>query len=151
MSDEQPPEKKTVEFARPPDWAIALTEKVTTGFAAVESRLDTMETNIEIQGDSVKNIAGRMTSLEARVGRVEERQETNSVRAKSTTETDHQQDAAIAQILVDVQGLKETQTTQLAILHRLDAIAANPMVRRVAYAIGGAVLAYLSAKGMLAK
>jgi hypothetical protein len=57
----------------------------------------------------------------------------------------------IIAVKADVADLKVTQETQLAILKRLDAVAANPMVRRVAYAIGTAVLAFLAAKGWLVK
>jgi chromosome segregation ATPase len=37
---------------------------------------------------------------------------------------------------------------QTALLERLDKVAAHPMVRRLAYAIGAAVLTYLTAKGI---
>jgi FtsZ-binding cell division protein ZapB len=37
---------------------------------------------------------------------------------------------------------------QTAILTRLDAVAANPMVRRIAYLIGLAILAWLGSKGL---
>lgn len=40
---------------------------------------------------------------------------------------------------------------QTAILTRLDAIAASPMVRRVAYAIGALIVAYATAKGLVLK
>jgi len=37
---------------------------------------------------------------------------------------------------------------QTAILTRLDTIAANPMVRKVAYVVGTAILAWLASKGL---
>lgn len=48
-----------------------------------------------------------------------------------------------------VDKLTEMQTQQTAILTRLDKIAANPMVRRVAYAVGGLIVAYATAKGLV--
>lgn len=50
-----------------------------------------------------------------------------------------------------VADLNRTQATQLEILERLDKVAANPMVRRVAYALGSAVLVYLASKGLVLK
>lgn len=140
--------KTTVEMQAPPDWAIALSEKVSQGFASVDSRLDALETNLDLQGGAVKDVGRRLTTLEERVGKIEDRQDTSSVRARSVTENDSKQDAAIAQLVTDVAELKETQKTQLAILQRLDKVAANPMVRRVAYAIGLAILGYLGARGI---
>lgn len=151
MSDEKPPEKPTVQMVRPPDWAIALTEKVTTGFAAVNERLGNVEANIELQGGSVLDVGKRVTLIEERLGKTEERLATNSVRARSASEVDVQHDATIASIVTDVALLKTSQAKQTAILERLDAIAANPMVRRVAYAIGGLILTYLAARGVLPK
>lgn len=153
MSDGQPPEKKTVEFAKPPDWAIALTEKVSNGFAAVESRLDVMEANIELQGGSVKDISGRMTSLEARVGRVEERQETNSERAKSTTQTDHEHAAAIANIVtrLDAQDkVLEEQSMWLQTIHdSVTGFFTNKKVQFVGKVLFGLAMAYAAAKGLV--
>lgn len=75
----------------------------------------------------------------------------NSGRAASLTEDNTKQDVAIAQIANEVKGLKDSQLVQLNILMKLDAVAANPLVRRVAYAIGGAVLTYLAARGVAVK
>jgi hypothetical protein len=52
---------------------------------------------------------------------------------------------------VDVKSLRETQDTQLAILERLDKVANNPMLRRVLWAVGTAMLSYLASKGWSVK
>jgi hypothetical protein len=57
----------------------------------------------------------------------------------------------VATVKDSVSGLTKTQETQLAILTRLDAVAANPMVRRVAYALGTAILLYLASKGWVTR
>lgn len=144
MADEQGPPRQptTVQMQAPPDWAIALSEKVAQGFNSVNARLDTIETNVEIQGHTAQDLAKRMTNLEERAGKIEDRQASNSMRARSASQVDMTHDAAIAE-------LKQKVDASLAILERLDKVAANPMVRRVAYAVGVALLAWLSAKGLV--
>jgi hypothetical protein len=98
----------------------------------------------------------RLGLVERRLDEVERRAETGSVRAKSMTEDNAKQDAAIAQLSADlavvkqdVHEMKESQGAQLAILERLDKVAANPLVRRIAYGIGTLVLAWLATRGYL--
>lgn len=57
----------------------------------------------------------------------------------------------VATLKADVKNLRETQDTQLAILERLDKVASNPMLRRVLWAVGTAVLSYLASKGWAVK
>lgn len=128
----------------PPDWAIALTERVTQGFTSVNQRLDTIESNVDLQGVTVRDVQQRMTAQETRMNALEDRQASNSMRVKDGSKVDLAHDAAIAE-------LKTKVDESLAILTRLDKVAANPMVRRVAYAVGVALLAWLSAKGLVLK
>ena len=121
------------------------------GFQSINSRLDTIETNQEIQGDTVRDVAKRMTETEIRISKFEDRANLNSLRAKHTSDVDLKHDAAISSIMTDVANLKETQTTQLDILKRLDAVAANPMVRRIAYILASTTLSYLAIKGWIVK
>lgn len=106
-----------------------------------------MRERFEDQANLLMDVGQRVSSLEAAEARREERARKHSGGIARVSENDSKQDAAIGVLVSDVANLKETQATQLAILKRLDAVAANPMVRRVAYAVGGAVLAYLAAKG----
>ncbi len=50
-----------------------------------------------------------------------------------------------------IDRVEEKTDRQTAILERLDKIAANPMVRRVAYAVGVIILGYATAKGLVLK
>jgi hypothetical protein len=152
----KPEEKPTVEMAPPPAWAIkqtealhSLGEKLAYGFERVNSDMAVVKNRQEVQAAQMKDLGGEIGRLGERVDKLEGRSETNSTRVKATTEDNIKQDAAIASILIDVAALKETQAAQLAILERLDKIAANPMVRRVAYAVATAALGYLAAKGYL--
>lgn len=144
MSDERPPEKPTTQLEKVPAWAVALTEKVQHGFSEVKADISLVANDVSIAKD-------RIGVVENRVKQLEDRSETNSVRARGASEVDMKHEAVIADIVVKVDSLTKTQETQLAILTRLDAVAANPMVRRVAYAVGAAVLAYLASKGWVAR
>lgn len=122
MSEQQPPEKKTVEIEVPPAWAIALTEKVANGFAHVDSCFHTVEANQKLQGGQMLDLGERMTSIESRVGKVEN---TGSIRAKvnHVSSNDLKQDAAIANVLTkqDEAAAKVDTLTKT-----VNAIAAKP-------------------------
>lgn len=156
QSPAPPAEKPTVAIEPPPAWAIALAEKVNNGFERVNSDMAVVKTRQELHAAQMQDMGGHIGRLDDRVSKLEGRTETNSLRVKTTTENDVKHDAAIGLLVADVANLKEshkaltaTQATQLAILQRLDKVAANPLVRRVAYAVGTAVLGYLAAKGYL--
>lgn len=151
MSDEVPEKKITVKLEEVPPWASELTVFVKSGFADLHERLDTMATNVDIQGDTVRDVAKRMTAMEERQNAADSRAANNSERAKAMGEVqtsaglkDDKHDAAIAVLHQKVDRV-------LAIIERLDKIAANPLVRRIAYLVGAAVLAYLTAhlKGLI--
>lgn len=146
-----PQEKPTVEMAPPPPWAIALSQKVSDGFEVVETRLTTIEANQSLQGGQVLDVGKRMTAVEERLGKVEERQNTNSVRVKSTTDNDLKQDSDISRLIVKVAGLEATQAKQLDILERLDKVAANPKVKMAAKALFYLIVAAAAAKGWILK
>lgn len=149
MSDQKPPEKPTVEIQRPPDWAIALSEKVSIGLDKLEAKVDNLTDSVDVLQHDAKDTRLRLGRMERELDEVKDRQTKNSMRAQQGTDADMAHEAAIAALVVDVAALKETQAKQLAILEHLNRVAANPMVRRVAYAVGSALLAYLAAKGYL--
>jgi hypothetical protein len=146
-----PPEKPTVQLPKVPDWAVELILSVKSGFRGVDERLDTLETNLDIQGNTVRDVAKRMTALEERVVGIESRQHATSIRARQSTDNDLKHDAAIGVIISDVNELKASQAVQLAILEKWQAsaskIAANPIVRSIATMVGAAVLTWLASHG----
>lgn len=128
-----------------PQWAINLVKTVEN----VHAKLDVLAENVEILQHDAKDTRLRLGRLERELDEVKERQTNDSMRARSMSSTDEQHAAEIAGLITAVQELQKTQAEQLDLLRRLLAVAGNPMVRRVAYAVGGAVLAYLTAKGGL--
>lgn len=92
--------------------------------------------------------------LAAEVGEIKRRQDQHSVRAKQPSEHDLAAAAELAKeiaarqsLAAKVDALDAKQDTQLALLERLNSVAAHPMVRRIAYALGGLLLAYLAGRG----
>lgn len=155
---EETERKITAPLAAVPEWAAELTVAVRSGFERTEARFDgieermvKVETNGDSNGQMLQNLQQRLTLVEGRTDKLESRASRNSDRAKSAALTDDKHDAAIATLntKLDVNTHKTEQA--LAILERLDKVAANPMVRRIAYAVGLALLAWLAAhaKGMM--
>jgi hypothetical protein len=118
---------------------------------SVLSEVRAARADIHLVSNDVTIVKDRVRLVEMRLDDHDSRAKRNSERAQGTSKVDMAQDSAIATLLADVSSLKETQATQLAILTKLDAVAANPMVRRVAYAIGAAILAYLASKGWITR
>lgn len=107
-----PEQPATVQLPKVPEWAIELTKSVKEGFARVEERLDNVETNLDLQGATVRDVAKRMTSLEERTNVLENARTKNSERAKGESAVNLKQDAAIANIITT----QETHGTALAAL-----------------------------------
>ncbi len=148
MSDDKPAEKPTVQLAAVPDWAIELTKSVKSGFDEVRRDLET----VKAEGQRT-NL--RLTRQEVRMDDVETRLANNSIRAKSTTQQDMEQDAQLAQeraareaLAVKVDDIAKTNEAQLAILARLDKIASNPTVKLILFALGTIATGYLASKGL---
>lgn len=147
MSDE----KQTVELEVPPGWAISMSEKIARGFEDTNARLSGIENTVDTLVEDGKAANQRMTRLELRMDQVDKRASNQSERVRQASDVDLRHDAAIASLVTRSETLEGKVDAQLAILARLDAVAANPMVRRVAYALGAAVLSYLAAKGWLVR
>lgn len=140
-------EKPTVEFSAPPDWAIALTEKVTQGFAKTNA-------NIELVSNDLDVLKGRVGNLEsARVGD-EERARLNSMRAKEPSQHDLETASALAQEIVAREALSRKvdavvaeNVAQTAMLTTLTGAAkklgSNPTVHTIAILLGAAIIAWL--------
>lgn len=128
-------------------------DQIVASLGSVQAQLSTIVT-------SQQDVVLRLDRLETWKEGVELRLARNSERAGSVTENDTRQDAAISRIIVDVDGVKkdvanvkadvarlEQKTdVQTQILERLEKITEHPMVRRIAYAVGGILLTYLGAK-----
>lgn len=169
MSDEKPPmaeQPATVQLPAVPPWAIELTTSVKSGFAAVNGRLDTMETNQEIQGDTVRDLAKRMTSQEERVNAFDARASLNSIKVRSVSESDVAQEAKIADVMVwrekvetrfdtvdtKLGGLESSQAKQTEMITTVHStvtgVINDPKVRAVAKVVWVLVMGYAAAKGL---
>ena len=109
----------------------------------------------------VRTVGSEVKELGNRVGRLE-RHVFGSNPPPAMTEpvvrtlSDHDNDlATLAGQLIaahaKIDRLDTETSKQTAILERLDKVAANPMVRRVAYAVGTLIVGYAAAKGLVLK
>lgn len=156
MSSDDKPQPKTIELPAMTDRALLedLTRVVKSGFSEV--RL--LRADVDLLVGDLASLKVDVRELQKWKIGSEERQEKHSGGLQQNSSVNLKQDAAIANAITRLERVEtavssiETKTDrQTVILERLNEVAANPMVRRVAYAVGGAVLAYLTARGWLPK
>lgn len=103
MSDEKPPEKPTVKFEPPPPWMQEAFARVHEGIAAVETRINTRMDDqdekldkcvggLQTLTNEVERHNGELRGLHEWKGGMEERMNNNSVRARSESKRDDDQD-----------------------------------------------------------
>lgn len=154
MADEKPQEKPTVPFEAPPAWAIEMAQKQAAGFENVNKRLDTIETNVDLQAATVRD-------LQQRVTRTEEKQDKSSlpVKVDRVTQNDGKQDLALAAlstkvdvlatevetVKTDVGTVKSETTAQTAMLAKITGLLDTPMAKRIGQAVGILVLTAIGA------
>lgn len=168
MSNE-PKQPTTKELPAVPEWAAELTRSVKTGFGEVHKRLDDQDTKLDkvvtegIESNTrLTRIEVRVDGVERHVGDLEARVGRASHRVREQSQTDVEQSAQLAQeraarealaadsaaVKHDVTELKQSQELQLAILTRLDKIAANPNLKIILAVLATAATAWLANKGL---
>lgn len=112
-----PAQPTTVEFEKPPSWAIALSEKVAQGFASVDARLGTVEQNVTILVDDKKTVNERLSRIETwKENEVTTRLNASSIRVQSVTEDTTKHDVAIANLTTKLVTIEEKTDAQTLIL-----------------------------------
>jgi tetrahydromethanopterin S-methyltransferase subunit G len=134
---------------------------------AILDAINALDVKVEKRLDELVKVDTHLTEEVQRIGRKQERQEQDIRDLKSDTsrrfdsereESKSTMAAIVAHVdksaeafrakAADIDELKEMQVKQTAILERLDKVAANPLVRKVAYAIGVMILMWLASKGV---
>lgn len=126
----------------------ALDSKVAQGFARVDQNLAVVANDVTVTKD-------RLTNVETRVGTLEGRATTTSIRVGQASQVDLSHEAQIAEEIVarqtlgeDVALLKASNVVQLEILQRLDKVFANKAVKVLLAAAALAATAWLASKGV---
>lgn len=154
MPNDDPKEHPTLEMPKvvvPESGLNAIMSELRAMRAETTGRLDNIEANVEMLVTDQRDTKARLIRVETRMDQYDERGTKHSGGLARITSNDEKQNAAIGQLVADVSELKSTQATQLDILTRLDAVAANPTLRRLAYALATAALTYLTAKGIVSR
>ncbi len=139
MSSEEkkdgPDHRPTAAIEKPPPWAISIMERMNVGFSSLERRLDLVEGNVDITGSTVRELSGRITRMEGRMDLVDDRLNSNSVRARQTSDVDLKQDSAIATIVEEVAAVKaDVGNVRTGIVTLQAAVAENTVFTKQAIA-----------------
>lgn len=122
------------------------------------ARIDDLGTKFDSLFEDKKSTNVRLANLEKRFDKLEdafiERSKKHSDGIRKGSDTDMKHESVIADVLVKqtahdarFDALEAKTDAQTLILERLDKIAESPVVKRVAYAVAMALLAWLAAKG----
>lgn len=121
-----------------------------------QNQLDALLLEVRISREEQAATREELRAMRSELQATIERTAKHSDGVRQLSQTNETQDETITGLALDLQTvksdvneLKASQTTQLEILRRLDKIAANPIVRRVAYAAGVGLLAWFKWKGYL--
>lgn len=142
--DSMPPQPKTAELpAADPVQVLLL--KIQRG----------MDTGFLNMGADIKLVANDLSVVKERVNLLERRADNTSDRVKQASSSDLDHDAQLAQerlareeLAAKVDALTTTQATQLAILGRLDKVAANPHVKVILAVLAAAAVSWATSKGL---
>ena len=152
-----PPQPKTAQFAAPEKSELLLAELkalMVGNFAEVKVRLDSQDGVLaRVVNEGVRTNT-RLDRIEHRVDEVETRMGRASTGVRGLSQTDLAHEAQLAAektareaLAKQVDGLTVTQEVQLAILSRLDKLAANPLVKAVVAMALTALVAWLATHG----
>lgn len=125
----------------------------------VNDKVDTLSMNVEILQEDGKDTKQRIIRIETWKDNVNERLNSNSQRARATSQVDLTHDAAIAKIVTEVDGLKasqadltKTQAAQTALITAVhDSVTGffnNKKVQFVGKLLFGLAMTYAAAKGI---
>jgi len=137
---EMPEQPKTTQLPAVPQWAVELMRGMTEGFKQTNANLELVSTDLGV-------LKERVVILES-----ERSKFSGGVRALSTASLENeaqlaQERASREALAVQVEALRNTNETQLAILGRLDAITKNPLVKTMVAMLATAFLTWLAAHG----
>lgn len=143
----KPEEKPTVQMGAAPQWGLAILDKVAEGFSKVDTRLTTIEANQALQGGQVLDIGRRMTAIESRVGGLEGRAESHSLRVGRESDVNLKQDAVLAEVLTKVNAIEAKPDTTDRLITEVKDAAKTPMGQKI---VGAALTVLLLALTLLA-
>jgi regulator of replication initiation timing len=108
-----------------------------------------LATEVARIGDEQKKQGREIQDLKAETLRTfESERHASQQTMEAITEHVDKSAKAFQQKAAAIDNIEALQVKQTAILERLDKVAAHPLARRVAYAIGLAILAWLGSKGL---
>ena len=168
MADEKAPmpaQPQTAELPKPTALELQLAELLSTVRATrvdvgrVEDKVDKMEANNDLLREQFGAVKEQVRAYGVRQDALEERANSGSLRVRTLADTASKADLDQAAQLAAEREARESlakrvddvaaeTARQTVILTRVDRVLKNPIVQRVASAVGTAVLTYLAMKGI---
>ncbi len=181
MTDEMPKQPTTVQLPAADPVQVMLRQMEAAITASMQAGFRETNANIDLVSGDLRTVKEDVRGLQRWKAEVEQQPPITSERAKAivqehTSQVDLTRAAADAVIIVENnerdRRIKEThalasqaatkedvqkfladasEQQTAAILERFDAVVKNPIVSKILYLLGGAVLAYLASKGIVIK
>ncbi len=158
MSDPKPPGPFYPPTTRLPKVEVpqGTLDAVLTEVRAMRSetndRLDSLEGAVASLVNDKMTTNQRLNILDTRINDMDTRAASNSIRAKSTSEMDMRQDAAISMLITKVDRVETKTDAQTAMLTEAKDAAkrlwSNPAVKAGVSLLWGAILYWLGSKGI---
>lgn len=125
-----------------------------SGFKELDGKVDHLEANSDLLNGEIGLVKKEVALIFEWKSDVDTRLKTNSLRAQSASQADSEQSSQLAQereareaLATKVDELTTSQSVQLAILHRLDAITSNPQVKIILTIAATAMASWAASKG----
>ena len=159
MIDDKPPEKPTLEFEKPPAWAVAMSERMAQGFQKMDANISLVANDLGLVKDELRV---HKEASDQRFKTLEDRANSTSIRAKTMSEQDLAQDAQLAQeraareaLAAKVDAVAAEMKEQTAMLtslaNKAGALLADPRVKAAGMVLWMAFTGWLASKGLVAK
>lgn len=153
MADATPPpppkDPSVTSFQAVPAWAAELSK-------SFKENLHAIRVDVHLISNDLRLVKDRLQIAEERISQQDVDGRSRSDRVRSESEVNLKQSAAIASLIEKGDKLERSLAevhrktdAQTAILVRLESVAANPIVRKIAYAVAGAFLAYAIQRGWI--
>ncbi len=153
-----PEQPKTTQLPAVPAWAVDLTTTVKAGIAELRADVALVSNDLGVVKDRVAILESFRNDTEARATRT-------SAGVRSLSSTNAEQDAQLAQeraarealaaktdsVEAKVDALTASQSLQMTILTRLDAITQQPLVKTLAAMLATAAITWLASRGISIK
>lgn len=151
MSDEQPEPKVTTKISQD-EVSRGLLDKLVAAVTDIKDGVHSLRADVGLIANDVSLVKDRVSLVEQRTSALEEAKRINSDRVRKESNSNMDQDAAIAQLTTDVTQLKAESAENLALTKSVVAdigkALKNPLVGKIVVGVLTALATWLASKGV---